>query len=190
MKTISLKCPDCGADLKDLSIEENHTVCFCQYCGGKILLDDETLKIDIKYEKRDVARIKEAEITENIRLKELEYKEREAKRDTKIGFMGIGIMFAIPLIIFLVFALNKCTSEAQGKISAGNSDDYIGQNYEAVVMQLSELGFENIVTVDLDDSGILFWENETVESVSIDGDTYFESINYFYPDDKVIVTYH
>ncbi|MBQ8186682.1 MAG: hypothetical protein IJ037_07395 [Clostridia bacterium] len=56
--------------------------------------------------------------------------------------------------------------------------------------QLSELGFENVVTVDLDDSGIAFWKNETVESVSIDGDTYFESINYFYPEDKVIVTYH
>ena len=190
MKTISLKCPDCGADLKDLCIEEGRTFCFCQYCGGKILFDDETVRISIKYEKQDTARIKEAEVKESIRIRELEYQEREAKRDTKIGFMGIAIMFTIPLINFLVFALNKCTSEAQGKLSAGDSEDYIRQNYEAVVMQLSELGFENIVTVDLDDSGILFWKNEAVESVSIDGNTYFESINYFHPEDKVIVTYH
>ncbi|MBQ8186683.1 MAG: hypothetical protein IJ037_07400 [Clostridia bacterium] len=125
MKTISLKCPDCGADLKDLAIEENHTVCFCQYCGGKILLDDETLKIDIKYEKRDASRIKEAEVKESIKLKELEYKEREEKRNTMIGIIGgFGIPLVILIIIGVVFLsleVHKMSYDAQEKITAGNS---------------------------------------------------------------------
>lgn len=37
VKIISLKCPECGADI---SIEEGHKQCFCQYCGAKIILDD------------------------------------------------------------------------------------------------------------------------------------------------------
>ena len=58
MKVISLKCPECGASL---SIEEGRTQCFCQYCGTKIMLDDER-----SYTKTihtiDDAKIRQAEI--------------------------------------------------------------------------------------------------------------------------------
>ena len=57
-------------------------------------------------------------------------------------------------------------------------------------MQFEELGFDNIVTIDLDDAG-LFWNKDgTVESVSTAGNSSFESIHYFYPTDKVIISYH
>ena len=36
MKTVSVKCPDCGAALE---LEEGRTVYYCQYCGAKVLLD-------------------------------------------------------------------------------------------------------------------------------------------------------
>ena len=52
------------------------------------------------------------------------------------------------------------------------------------------MGFTNIVTVDLDDAGLAFWNDGKVKSVSIDGNDSFEDINYFYPDDKVIIKYH
>ena len=47
-----------------------------------------------------------------------------------------------------------------------------------------------IVIIDLEDSGLAFWNDGKVKSVSIDGNDSFESINYFYPDDKVIIKYH
>ena len=37
IKTVSLKCPECNANLE---IEEGRKRCFCQYCGTKIMLDD------------------------------------------------------------------------------------------------------------------------------------------------------
>ncbi|MDO4618774.1 MAG: hypothetical protein Q4B31_04540 [Clostridia bacterium] len=94
------------------------------------------------------------------------------------------------LIIRLSIGINKWTSQAQGKICAGYYDDYIGENYVAVVEQFEEMGFTNIVVIDLEDSGLAFWNEGEVKSVSIDSNNSFESINYFYPDDKVIIKYH
>ena len=128
---------------------------------------------------------------ESIRLKELEYNERQEKRDTKIGLIcGLGIPLLIILAIFLGFGINKVMAQAQGKISAGHHEDYIGENYEAVVKQFEEMGFKNIVTIDLDDSGLAFWNDGKVKSVSIEGNDSFEELSYFYPDAKVIIKYH
>ena len=38
--------------------------------------------------------------------------------------------------------------------------------------------FTNIVTVDLEDSGLAFWNDGKVKSVSIDGNDSFESIDF------------
>lgn len=37
MKLISLKCPECNANLQ---IEEGHDKCYCQYCGAEITIND------------------------------------------------------------------------------------------------------------------------------------------------------
>jgi hypothetical protein len=90
------------------------------------------------------------------------------------------------------FAEDRAEQKAidSGKISAGSYEDYEGEHYEAVVEQLKALGFENISCVDLDDSGVMFWKSEKVESVSIAGDTTFSKGDYFFPDESVIVKYH
>lgn len=186
MKVIQLQCPSCGANLE---IDKKRA--FCPYCGTKLLIDDESLNINVTYTKRDEARIKENESKEKIHLTKLNYKERAEKRNIKIALLcGIGIPVFIIISTLLGFTINKGVAKQQGKISAGYYKDYVGQNYEAVVTQMEELGFNNIVTVDLEDSGLAFWNNNTVESISIDGNSAFESINYFYSDDKVIITHH
>ena len=38
MKIISLRCPQCGADL---NVESSRQFIFCEYCGQKIYIDDE-----------------------------------------------------------------------------------------------------------------------------------------------------
>lgn len=37
VKMIATKCPTCGAQLE---VKEDTKVCFCTYCGTKMLLDD------------------------------------------------------------------------------------------------------------------------------------------------------
>ena len=190
MKTIKLTCQNCGANLE---VEDG--IAFCSHCGAKIVLDDEnrttTYNYNHTYTKRDEARILETETMERMRTQELAHEERREKRDTKIGLIGgLGIPLFIALAILLGFGLNKGISEAQGKISAGYHEDYIGESYEAVVQQFEEMGFTNIVTIDLEDSGLAFWNDGKVKSISIVGNDSFESTSYFHPDDKVIIKYH
>ena len=96
---VSLKCPECNAAL---AIEEGRKHCFCQYCGTKILIDDGSTTHT--YRKIDEARIKEAEVRERIRLKELSLEEqkqlsKEKKRRSKIKYTIIlGIIGAIGLM--------------------------------------------------------------------------------------------
>lgn len=50
MKIVSINCPGCGAPIK---FENVNAIMFCQFCGAKMLLDDEIKKlvkiqIDIK----------------------------------------------------------------------------------------------------------------------------------------------
>lgn len=110
MKLISLKCPECKADL---NIEEGRKICYCQYCGTKILIDDNSSTNT--YRKVDEARIKEAEVDKAIRLKELEIEqmklqnEEKAKHRSKKFMMVIGITTLI-LSAFCLF-LSYVTKE-------------------------------------------------------------------------------
>ena len=98
MQIISLKCPECNATL---SIEGERKFCFCQYCGTKILVDDGSTTHT--YRKVDEARIREADIQENIRLRELMLEEKkftakEKAKALKIWFSIILTVLGIGLI--------------------------------------------------------------------------------------------
>ena len=115
------------------------------------------------------------------------------KSDNGAAIISIFVLFSIAASfgIYFLFRNAHIKSEiALGKITAGESQRYEDQDYKAVVKQLQEIGFTNISTVDLDDSGILIWNNGDVESVSINGETYFTSSDYFFPDSHIIITYH
>ncbi len=43
MEIISVKCPQCGADL-NLHYSHGKTTAFCEYCGGKVLLNESQQK--------------------------------------------------------------------------------------------------------------------------------------------------
>ena len=98
MKLISIKCPYCNADL---TIDRNRKSLFCEYCGGKIIIDDEvdrtehTENINITHRQIDEARLKEAEV----RLKEAEMVERREIRKQKRNVARIiGIVVFLALI--------------------------------------------------------------------------------------------
>lgn len=196
MKMVGGKCDRCGGALRI-----NNNMAICSECGAEYIFDDEAVKTEHTYRKIDEARIRETElkyrqkeIEANVYLEELAYKKEFEKQEKKKSIMGVILGLGIPIIliisIVLGVAIHKGVSNAQGKISAGYYADYIDEDYKAVKKQLKELGFTNIVTIDLDDSGLAFWNNGKVKSVSINGKDDFEDINYFYPDDKVIIKYH
>lgn len=196
MKMVELVCQNCGANL-----DVNDNMAFCSYCGAKLVLDDGNRTIthnyNYTYTNIDETSIHENEQKSNLRLQELKYKAQKEKRDVWIGLIGFMVLLLIPLFIFVGLGISdyaseekKAKAEAEGMISAGFHGDYEDEDYEAVVKQFEEMGFENIVIIDLDDSGLKLWENGKVESISIDGDSSFDSDDYFYPDDKVIIKYH
>ena len=100
---VSLKCPECHAAL---AIEEGRKYCFCQYCGTKILIDDGSTSHT--YRKIDEARIKEAEVKERIRLKELlleEKKQAAKERRNKVKII-ISVILGIIGLLFLTIGLS------------------------------------------------------------------------------------
>lgn len=102
MKLISLKCPECKADL---NIEEGRKMCYCQYCGTRILIDDNSSTHT--YRKIDEARIKEAEADKIIRLKEIELeiiKEKRKRRSKNFTMIVTGTLLLISsFLLYLTF---------------------------------------------------------------------------------------
>lgn len=105
MKVVSLICPGCGANL---SIEDGRKQCFCQYCGMKIMLDDES----ITYRTVDEARIKEAEV----RMHEIDLWEKrrtEWKKNLKLGFkITIPIVLVATMLLIIGFVAHIQTMAA------------------------------------------------------------------------------
>ena len=99
IKMISLKCPECDASL---SVDGELKQCFCQYCGTKIMIDDGSTSHT--YRTVDEARIKEAEIKESIRLKELELEEKRYtdKKKAKSFKVKVSIALAIIGVILMI----------------------------------------------------------------------------------------
>ena len=97
---IKLKCTSCGANL---SIEEKRDILFCQYCGAKLILDNENEYI---YRHIDEADIKRAETEQIVKLKELEIaeKKREENKKTVKFMVNITLICSLICIIFFIIA--------------------------------------------------------------------------------------
>ena len=194
----TLVCYKCGGSMK--RFENGWAICFD--CGRRI-----------KYKKiyKQFPSVKqEVTINQTVHLKAKKEDPRvEANKSFWNGFWSflksdngliIIILLGLTLVIAaLSYSLHKDAREEakriqseikSGKITAGNYENYDDEDYKAVKKQLEALGFTNIELIDLDDSGVLFWNNGDVEAISIDGKYNFTSKDYFYPDAKVIIEYH
>lgn len=168
-----------------------------------MIIDDGVVRSEHINREIDEARIKEAESNREIKLKELEYNEKKRKWDRLDDLFDF-----LPLILIFgfigIFALGICIynyiddknsmelsaqMQEQGLICAGSYSDYLRMNYKAAVAQIEACGFTNIETYDQNDAG-LFDDDDTVSSISIDGDRYFDKSDYFEPNAKVIISYH
>ena len=94
---VSLKCPSCGSVIH---IESNKESCFCTNCGSHIKISDPNKKT-VTY--IDAARVKEAEVKENIRKKELELEDKR-RQNTRIKEYLKYLIIAIAVIcLFFLF---------------------------------------------------------------------------------------
>ena len=111
MNLVTLKCPNCGADIE---IENGIDTFYCKYCGYKIILDGQSdAAINAK------VRLKEVESNERIKKEKMNFKREKDKEDTRAIFkLLIGCMVVLALIFLSVFITNyqgNKKAEAQEK---------------------------------------------------------------------------
>ena len=118
MKIVPITCPNCHANLK---VEEGRKYCFCEYCGTKVLLDDEA----VTFVYRDEAKLKELELLERERKKQEEDEKRRIreqeeqqakyekwkKKALKI-MIGEGAAIILPLLLSILFEKDNGPSES------------------------------------------------------------------------------
>lgn len=109
MKVQALKCPECNASL---SIDREIKHCFCQYCGTKIILDDGSTAHT--YRKVDEARIKEAEVLAQIRLKELEMEEKKRAIEENAKVTKIKLSIILGIVGILLTVIGFIAGDASG----------------------------------------------------------------------------
>lgn len=186
MKLKTLTCPHCSASIK-AEIENKKSI-FCTYCGQQFYLDEEITNIKIT---KDININKTNRTIDDARIIEAKLTANKDKRDTLIGIIfGGGIPLLLILSIVLYFSINTAISKNKGYVNAGEYSELIGKDYKTVEAHFEAAGFKNIELINLKDSGLLFWTNNKVESISIGGKTDFESVDWFDPNTKVVISYH
>lgn len=117
MKTkIELTCPKCGAHL---SVESSREILFCEYCGTKILLNDENT---FTIRKIDEAKIRQAEADQLVQLKKLELEQKKAENDLK----KLKFKIIISLILAAVGVILMVIGDLAGSGSNLSDLSFIG----------------------------------------------------------------
>lgn len=111
IKMISLKCPECRADL---SIEDGCKECFCQYCGAKIIVTNENEHI---YRHIDEAKLKEAETDQVVKLRKLDFIERKRAEAEKIKWIKIIASIIMGIVGVIIVIAGFCI-DGMGMLSA------------------------------------------------------------------------
>ena len=211
---ISVKCPECGADL---SIESGREFAFCSYCGTKVMVSNDNEHI---YRTIDEAGIKQAETEREIRLRELELEERENSHGRRSQFIAYGIALAFVLVgaliciasplggmwgiiigayIALFTFIKSDDKKKKSRKYVSPNDVSISEamlncedkNFNSAVMLFKGAGFSNVTAVPLNDLNVFnMKKNGQVESVTINGMDEFEENDVFPKNSNVLIMYH
>ncbi len=194
MKLHKLRCPNCDGML-EMKIGGKSDYIFCPYCGQQFFVDDGkktyTINQNININKNiKVDKTIHNRYTNDAEVIKAQNKEKEDKRSIMLFFICIALLLGMAIVPSLVMDLNEKSARNEGKISAGFYRDLLGKDYETVEAHFESAGFTNIELIDLDDSGLAFWKNGKVETISIGGDTSFDSTDFYDPETKVVISYH
>ena len=196
LKLRKLVCSNCDAPL-DMNVIDGTTMVFCPYCGQKLFIDDEKTEYTINrninknINNNKTVHTRYTDDAEILKIKLKYVSEYRRQIITVVACVLAVLLITIPIMIGIE---NEKQAEREaivaGKISVGYYDDFIGKNYKAVKAHFESAGFTNIELVNLKDSGLAFWKNNEVVSISIGGNSKFTSSDYFYVDTKVVISYH
>ena len=211
---VTIRCPECGADLQ---IEDGREYAFCTYCGAKVIIanDNEHILRTI-----DEARIREAENTRLLALKELSLEEMENIRNRKLMMLAysvalsfviigalicifnwagsFGIMIGIYIALFTYIKNDNKKPSRKRRYSNSNdveiSDAMVwraDKNYKSAVMMFESAGFTNVKAAPLGDLTMFGKSKEgKVELITINGNEEFESGEVYPKDANILITYH
>lgn len=197
-------CDDCGAFL-------NRQSGFYDYCGSWIctecghsnpINEDEIIGDDDKDDEEEdetyFASYTSSQTYNNSKKTSNNYSNYQTRnvapkrkdRSWIVAIVAMLLLIAIPAGILLKFEIDEKKAINEGKINAGYYRDLVGENYKTVEAHFRAAGFTNIELIDLNDSGIAFWKDEKVATISVGGDTTFEETDWFDPDVTVVISYH
>jgi len=108
VKFVSVKCPDCGANL---DFEADRKQGFCNYCGAKIFIQNENEYI---YRHVDEAQIKQAETEWMVRLKQIELVEKKREDIKKAKALKIKNSLIMFLMGIFIIAFGFMVGDAFG----------------------------------------------------------------------------
>lgn len=110
-KSLAVRCPSCNANTR---CDQGMEFCFCSYCGAQIALEDKSTRHT--YRQIDDARIREAEVGELVRLKELELEAARMKQGNRITLIWIALMVLLLLVSIWFFATPDSRGISQGAV--------------------------------------------------------------------------
>lgn len=107
-------CPNCNGEL-EVDVEGRDFI-FCQYCGSKILLQNENEHI---YHTIDEAKIKHAETEQLVELKKLEMAEKQRQADEKTKSIKIKVSIILAVVGILMMTIGYLAGDASGDSDSG-----------------------------------------------------------------------
>ena len=110
---VSVKCPDCGAQL---SIEEGRNEAFCTYCGAKVLINNENEHI---HRYIDEAGIKQAETDRVVRMRQMEIADEKRIASQKTATVKLIISLVLAVIGVLMMVVGGLAGSASGDPDSG-----------------------------------------------------------------------
>lgn len=185
MKLKKIECPYCGG-IVETELKERNTV-FCTYCGQQIYVDNDKKELNKNININKNIHKHYTNEADVIRAKN---EENANRRDFKQIIILFGILILIPIAMYMGQFFNKMIAQNEGKVSAGYYSDLVGKDYKTVKAHFESAGFTNIELIDLNDTGLMFWNKDKVETISIGGKTSFDSTDFFNKDVKVVISYH
>lgn len=117
--------------------------------------------------------------------------ERAREEKRKQSIIAGTIMFLICMIALVMMSINE-KSAHEGQLYAPlSSYDASSLKYEDVVNAFEDAGFSNVSTLTIEDrEDENADKNGLVEKVTVDGDEYYITDDWYDPDVKVLIYYH
>lgn len=140
MKTIKLKCTNCGADL---TADDSREFIFCEYCGTKnMLVEDYTTR----HTYVDQARVVEANVKERMHLSDQEMekweyeKNKQAAKEYREETKKTAMLVALGLVVSIVLMILAESTGIKG-LGAGGLFGILGCSFYFImrVMAIDEI---------------------------------------------------